>query len=479
MPTPTWSVLGSTAEPLSARQRAAHVIVVGAGMSGLVTARILHDSGLRVTVLEARNRTGGRIWTNHTLGVPIDLGASWVHGADSNPLSRWCWAAGVALQIHPTGERRFYEQGSYERFKPLSLRAWRTLSQAGVRAAILMAQGRRSGRTPSLAQAFEPLLANTQLPLADRRLLAWIVSMSESVEGAPADQIALDAWYPAEANGVNAMPVGGYARLIADAAHGLDVQLNRPVTCVRLSPTGAIVETGAAADGSRPAEQLAADAVVISVPLGVLKSGLLRFEPDLPAPKRAAIARIGFGASAAGDAVMNKLVLTFAERFWDDTSERCNSLPATPADRGAYTNWINVEPLAGVPALMGFANGRAAVHSDRVASDDEIVARGLASLQRMTGRTPPPPTGVLITRWLSDPWAQGSYSFNSIHSCPEDRSEYSRPVADRIWFAGEGTQARDYGTVQAALRSGQAAAESIYRHLSGRTPSLEMLPWGG
>ncbi len=481
MPTPSWSLLGSTAEPLSAAQRATRVVIVGAGMAGLVAARMLHDSGFDVTVLEARTRLGGRIWTNHTLGVPVDLGASWVHGAGTNPLVRWCQNAGIALQIAPTGERRFYDQGRYVRFKPLSLRAWRTLGQAGLRAAFLLAQSRRSGRPVSMADAFEPLLANPRLPLADRRLLAWVVSMSEGVEGAPAHLISLRDWYPAEANGLNAMPAGGYEQLIADVAHGVPVRLGTPVACVRFTADGVQIECETAAAGSAPVsaptQALQADAVIVAVPLGVLKSGRLRFAPELPSPKRDAIARIGFGASAAGDAAMNKLVLRFPERFWDDTTERCNTLPPTPAERGAYTNWINVEPLLGVPALMGFANGRAAVHHDLVASDDEIVAHGLASLQRITGRTPPAPTGVLVTRWLSDPWARGSYSFNSIHSCPEDRSEYARPMADRVWFAGEGTQARDYGTVQAAKRSGQAAAEAVYRRFSGREPSLDMLPW--
>ncbi|MSO79756.1 MAG: FAD-dependent oxidoreductase [Acidimicrobiia bacterium] len=67
--------------------RGATVVVVGAGVAGLAAARMLHDHGFAVTVLEARDRTGGRIRTDHSLGQPLDLGASWIHGTDGNPIA--------------------------------------------------------------------------------------------------------------------------------------------------------------------------------------------------------------------------------------------------------------------------------------------------------------------------------------------------------------------------------------------------------
>ena len=84
--------------------KAERVIVVGAGMAGLVAARLLHDSGFAVTVLEARDRLGGRTWTDDSLGAPLDLGGSWVHGVEGNPLTLWCGKLGVAL-IESQGDR--------------------------------------------------------------------------------------------------------------------------------------------------------------------------------------------------------------------------------------------------------------------------------------------------------------------------------------------------------------------------------------
>jgi monoamine oxidase len=476
MSTSGWSMHGPHARTDADRDNGPRVIVIGAGISGLVAARHLHASGFSVTVLEARERVGGRTWTNGELDLPIDLGASWVHGADTNPLTHWCKAAAIPLVAAPTGERRFYSHGAYERFATVLQRSWRGLGRAALQSALLLAQSRRTGRRVALATAFEPLINSPSLPMDDRRLLAWMVSMSEGVEGAPASLIDLRSWYPAEANGLNAMPRGGYQRLVADASDGLDVRLGCPVRAVRLSATGVVVETEPA---QGEGERLTADAVVVSVPLGVLKAGAIRFDPELPALKRAAIERIGYGASPAGDAVMNKLVLRFDERFWDNTNERMITLPRTPEQRGAYTNWINVEPLVGASVLMGFANGQAAVRADLKMNDDEIVATALDSLELMTGSRPPQPTARLVTRWLSDPRARGAYSFNSIHAQAGDRSEYARPVDDRLYFAGEGTQAADYGTVQAAMRSGVEAAAAIFRRHAGREPSFSAAPWSG
>src|SRR5215813_7460645 len=84
--------------------RPERVVVVGAGMAGLVAARLLHDSGFAVTVLEARDRLGGRTWTDDSLGAPLDLGGSWVHGVEGNPLTLWCDKLGVRL-VESQGDR--------------------------------------------------------------------------------------------------------------------------------------------------------------------------------------------------------------------------------------------------------------------------------------------------------------------------------------------------------------------------------------
>jgi phytoene dehydrogenase-like protein len=103
-----WSLTGKE-EALHSRLPS--VLVIGAGMSGLVAARLLHASGFAVTVLEARDRLGGRLWTDQRLGGPCDFGGSWIHGADHNPLTRWCNNRNIPLIISDPGTRYFYDEG--------------------------------------------------------------------------------------------------------------------------------------------------------------------------------------------------------------------------------------------------------------------------------------------------------------------------------------------------------------------------------
>ncbi|UCF57992.1 MAG: FAD-dependent oxidoreductase, partial [Deltaproteobacteria bacterium] len=99
-------------------------------MSGLVGARILKDTGFAVEVVEARKHLGGRIWTDTSLGVPCDMGASWIHGARHNPFTLWCRSLGVNTVRVPTGKTWFFKEGkSY----PLSRALW--IARRGTRAA--------------------------------------------------------------------------------------------------------------------------------------------------------------------------------------------------------------------------------------------------------------------------------------------------------------------------------------------------------
>lgn len=446
------------------------VIVIGAGMAGLAAARMLRDSGFLVTVLEGRNRIGGRTWTDDSLGAPCDLGASWIHHADANPLTRWCQAIGVDLVYAPVGQRRFYENGDFARLTPLIRRAWRGMVRASLRIASATLQSRMQvllGRTrqTSVAQVAQPLIDNEHLPLFDRQLLAWMVSASEGVQGAPAEEIDLRNWYPSESNSINALPAGGYRRLVQDVASGLDVRLNTSAVAVVRHDTGMVVQTAS--------DAFMADAVVVAVPLSILKQGKIRFEPALEQRKQAAIAAIGFG----GDAVLNKLHLRFERRFWPDTLERCITLPVNPQQRGRFTNWINAEPIYRAPILLTFCTGRAAAELDRTASDEDVLAEALTALARLLNQPIPQPVAFHFTRWLSDPWAMGSYSYSSIHSSDADRLAYAQPVGDRLYFAGEATRVEDYGTVNAALLSGEQAACDLVRRFTHQTPDVTHLPY--
>lgn len=453
----------------TAATAAPRVVVIGAGMAGLVAARLLHDSGFAVTVIESRNRLGGRTWTDDSLGAPIDLGGSWIHRADHNPLTAWCKQLGIELAITSDEARYWFEGKLVMERNAVWRRAWRgrllaDLALAGaVRYQRLL---RRVGRRVnlSLADVIEPVLHSRWLPALDRRVLASIVSTSEGVQGAPAAYIDIEDWFPSEAHGVNAMPCGGYRQLIDDVATGLSIRLATPVQTLAYGEEGVRAVT--------PQETLRADFAVVTAPLGVLQAGKLRFDPPLPPHKEAAMQRIGYG----GQGVLGKIIMRFPRRFWPADKQWLISLPPSPDQRGVFTSWISLETIVGAPVLMAFTNGRAAAHFDRNASDDEVCAAAMGVLGRMFPGQAVPPERFVFTRWLTDPWALGSYSYPAVGSTPDDRVAYAEPVAGRVFFAGEATQTVDFGTVHAALRSGEATAERIFRTYTGCEP-VRRAPW--
>lgn len=443
-------------------------------MAGLVTARLLHDSGFQVTVIEARDRVGGRVWTDESLGAPCDIGGSWIHGADHNPLTDWCKAVGIRLFYTPDDDRYIYENGQAQERSKLEQAAWHglTAAQQAIEKAIARAQAAKAqGQRPyiSLADALQPVLADASLSTLDRRMIAATIAVAEGVQGAPADLLDIEEWFPKEAHGVNAVPIGGYKQLIDDAVTGLDIRLRQPVH--------KIVYTQKEVQIITPQTTFTADLAVITVPLGLLKTGQLQFEPPLPIAKQAAIDGIGFG----GAGVLGKLFLRFPYRFWPAEQAWLLALPPSPEERGGFSSWFNLETITGAPILMGFTNGYTAANFDRHATDAAVCAAGLQVLRQMFGQDIPAPENFIFARWLSDPWALGSYSYPAVGGSLDDRRLYAEPVTGahgaQLYFAGEATDLTDYGTVHAALRSGEAAALRIYQTYCGTPRSQGYAPW--
>ena len=448
------------------------VLVIGAGMAGLVAGRLLHESGVEVTILEARERIGGRMWTDDFDGLPVDLGASWIHGADDNPLTEWCQTLGIPLLNTPGDGRRIFDGTSAcLRYDEAMQRAWRGMGAVSLAlgAATAGAQIERWHDHPgqlTLADALAPVLDQLDtLPIFDRQMLGYLVAMAEGVEGAPFDRIDVASWYPHEASGVNAMPVGGYKRLIEDAAQGLTIRRATPVHSIHWDEEGVHAQT--------EHERFQADAVIITAPLSMLKTERLKVEPPLPPVWREAIAAIGFGDGAS----LNKIFLRFENQFWPDTNDRFVALPTSFDTRGRFVTWSSLVDVVGAPVLLGFTSGAQGAYLDLEASDEEILTEAMTSIRRVFGPDAPDPCAYRVTRWISDPWARGSYSFSEPQTTAAHRLRYAEPVSTRLYLAGEAASPGHYGTVHAALLAGQLAALRLLRGLAGVEPDPSRLPW--
>jgi polyamine oxidase len=129
------------------------------------------------------------------------------------------------------------------------------------------------------------------------------------------------------------------------------------------------------------------------------------------------------------------------------------------------------------PILMSFTDGYTGATFDRSVSDDEVLKQAMLTLQRMFGQPVPEPVDFIFTRWLSDVWALGSYSYPVVGNNSQDRLTYGEPVVDRLYFAGEATHLTHYGTVHAALESGENAATEIAQQYLNLPSTAFTPPW--
>ena len=449
------------------------VLIIGAGMAGLVAARLLHDSGFKVAVLEARARTGGRVWTDDRIGAPVDLGGSWVHGVEGNPLTLWCNKLGIKL-ISSEADRLLIDERATATTR-LAQRRKALMGMAAFNTAIAFAGWKskfltnvRGPRSVSVKDAVEPLLHAKWLPEIDRLVVATYVEMSEGVNGSVWDQLAAEEWFPTEGLDGNAQPKGGFHQLIDDAARGLDVRLNTPVTALSWSDKGvvAILKSG---------ERLDAERAVVTLPVGLLRDGSFRLDPMPPVAQQQSIGRLGYGAG-----VLAKIYLRFPHVFWPEKSKWFGRLPDAPDKRGTFNTFVSHTEESGLPILLSFANGHTAVNYDRQLSDEEVKERALTSLRRMFGPNKvPEPEAMVFPRWLSDPFTRGGYSYPAIGSPPEDHDDHARPLGNRVFFAGEATEPVEYGTVHAALWSAEQSAEAIFARATGGRATSTQRPWAG
>ena len=188
---------------------------------------------------------------------------------------------------------------------------------------------------------------------------------------------------------------------------------------------------------------------IVTLPLGVLKRGLVRFGPLLSARKQGAIDRLAMGA-------LNKIALVFPCAFWPADHD---FLGYMSAERGEVPVMLSLMKSAGAPVLVGFVTGR---YSARIASmpDAELQERVMRILRKMFGAAIPAPTHMVRTHWERDPFAFGSYAHIPVGADPSDMDILAEPLG-RIRFAGEATHREHSGTVHGALLSGLREARRI------------------
>lgn len=421
----------------------AEVAVVGAGMAGLGAARMLADAGVDVVMLEARDRLGGRTHTIEVAGRSVDAGAAWIHGLDGNPMTPLAEAAGVTLRrtwwhhpdrpsivADPDGRRL-----DHRRFASGFGRFWERLDAAfddGAAPAMTVSDALGPGR---------PLDPD---PLTGDERAGFVygaeIAVAE-VEAADPDALTLGERLPEDRPGGDHLLLEGYGRIVDHLAAGLTVHTGCPVERVRAA--GAAVEVAGGFGSIR------ADHVVLTCPLGVLRSGTIDLGELLPDGVRTRLDRIGVGAA-------EKLVLAFDDPHWPDEVRSIARLDTDPLD--PFPSWI-AHPNG--PTLVSYAAGRRArAMAER--STEELVTEAIAGLRIVLGDLPEP-IDVARTAWTADPWSRGAYSFDGRPGAHTARRAIAEWQGEQLHLAGEAWWPDHHATADGALSSGRAVAARLLR----------------
>lgn len=422
--------------------------MIGAGIAGLAAARDLVVDGYDVAVLEARERIGGRIWTSHELGVPADLGASWIHGFEDNPIARLARRHAIAIirtnisSVTPARYRSMvlYDEGGRR------LDGAETAEMSEMMADYLefVASKQKDGVEMSMLEV-EEAFATSQGYDADRRQRLTFIArtyLEHEWAGPRGDVSLLEHDKGLGFAGHDRVFPEGYAQITERLAEGIEILLGHEVK--------QIDHSGARVDVLTSRGSFTAKHVLVTVPLGVLQAGRIAFNPPLPKAKRDAIRQMRMG-------VFNKVFLKFDSVFWDRDDELIGYIGTQDE---AWPEIVNFHKIAGLPVLLAFSAGTAG-EKNELRSDQELVACLMACLREMYGASVPEPSGHLVTRWNQDPFSLGSYSYVPVGSRQSLRRQIGMPVAGRVFFAGEATSQFFPSTVHGAFLSGVRAAYEI------------------
>jgi monoamine oxidase len=398
-------------------QRAGRIVIIGAGFAGLAAATELANRDYDVLVLEARNRVGGRVWSD-TIEAPgggratIERGAEYVLDGYTE-LRRLAVHYGLALR----------DMGmSYYVREPHGIDATTTDLQAAGRAVAKAAEDDGSGSVADVVQRLdlEPDLADAVLC----RIEISCAQQSELLSPRVLEHVAAFEPLPSERIG------GGNQGLAIAMSNQLGERLRLD------SPVRAIDDGVVRTDGG----DVPADHVLLTIPLPLART--LPISPGLPDWKRRALDRREFGHAAKlhvplAAPTAPSAVMSVRERYWGWTATEEDGIVAPVLSCFAGS--------PGALAELGVQNGI----EDWL--DSVVKLRHDLELDR---------TGALLTTWDDDEWAQGAYCADGLRQEPGDDDALARSVG-RLHFAGEHTAGPWSGLMEGALRSGLRAAHEI------------------
>ncbi|MBA0843904.1 hypothetical protein Goarm_001052 [Gossypium armourianum] len=439
------------------------VIIVGAGLAGLAAARQLISFGFKVVVIEGRNRPGGRVYTQ-LMGKKdkrgaVDLGGSVITGIHANPLG--VLARQLSIPLHKVRDNcPLYKPDGVPVNKVIDSKTEMIFNKLLDKVNELRKIMGGFANYISLGSVLEKVrqLYGVARSPEERQLLEWHLANLEYANAGCLSDLSAAYWDqddPYEMGGDHCFLAGGNWRLIKALCDGVPIIYGKTVDAIRYGVEGVEVVTGKQA--------FQADMVLCTVPLGVLKRRTIRFEPELPQRKLAAIDRLGFG-------LLNKVAMIFSHVFWGEELDTFGCLNDTSDNRGEFFLFYSYHTVSGGPVLIALVAGKAAQTFERT-DPSLLLHRVLSKLRGIYGPKGvdvPDPIQTICTRWGNDPFSYGSYSHVRVQSSGRDYDILAESIGNRLFFAGEATTRQYPATMHGAYLSGLREASRILRATRGR-----------
>ncbi|KAF2318485.1 hypothetical protein GH714_008218 [Hevea brasiliensis] len=425
-----------------------NVIIIGAGLAGLAAARQLMRFGFKVTVLEGRKRAGGRVYTKKMEGGEEirQLGHSLhkvrdkcpLYGVDGKP---------VDLDTDMKVETAFN----------------RLLDKAS-RLRQLMGEVAMDLSLGAALETFRQVYGDA-VNKEEINLFNWHCANLEYANAGLLSKLSLAFWDqddPYDMGGDHCFMPGGNGRLVQALAENVPILYEKTVHIIRYGSDGVQVISGS--------QVFEGDMALCTVPLGVLKSGSIKFIPELPQRKLDGIKRLGYG-------LLNKVAMLFPYVFWETDLDTFGHLTDDSSTRGEFFLFYSYTTVSGDPLLIALVAGEAAHKFESMPPTDAVtqVLQILKGIYEPKGITVPEPIQTVCTRWGSDPFTLGSYSNVAVGASGDDYDILAESVGDgRLFFAGEATTRRYPATMHGAFLSGLREAANIAHYVSARTLRMKV-----
>jgi monoamine oxidase len=404
-----------------------------------------------------QDEVGGRILSAPFGQGSVELGAQWLVGATSNPLSNLATVYKAPRAEFISSLNRGFAGGDSD---DAAIAGSSTAYPSSVLASKFwkkLMTIKNGTSYESLETSVQQVVDSVQSNKASKENLTFANQLSspltrQSIAGAPLNDLSAVFYAEdAELTGFSTISLGNFSLIPSGVASRINrtmvsaVILSAPVTSISIADFNATVQI-------QNGTAYSAQYVVSTAPLGVLKENLINFLPPLPNVTLGAISRLGVGT-------VNPVHLLFNTPFWESSAE---TLTISQSTAGGWVDFVSMYTFSGEAVLVALPGADASAWIEQELDDTVVAAAAMDALRKRYGdKVPSNPIASIVTRWGLNPYARGSHSYYAVGSTPGDRSTLAEPVGGTLLLAGEAFHAVHPSSLHGAYYSGMDQAARI------------------